>query len=567
MHNLAKYNTEVSSQMLTDSIFLTLRDAMNTGDPAIISKAESDSRKNIKGLTKLKVSKSKNTLELYSPQIPFTKDKQTIKAFTTKQEIIIDEYKNNSHNLRILRPMIATKDCIMCHANEKIGNVVGVIDLTFSLDESDNMISNTIISILSIAILFIIITIAVVLFVAKKATQPLHTLQDGLTKFFSFLAHEQDSIEPFKVHSMDEIGQITTQINQNIAKTIENINIDKEAIKQSHNICQQASIGYLNHKITAKAHNPEINNLIAVVNNLLDSLNNNIAIVLGVLNCYSKDKYTCKVSYDKHIEGDIKELFDQVDILGKTLTKLSTQNLKNGKALQQTSNIFSNNVQQIANASHEQSSSLDQTSTNLNEITNHIQNTTQHAQNMLDLAQKVTSSSHQGHQLAKTTETAMNDINDKVQAINEAITIIDQIAFQTNILSLNAAVEAATAGEAGKGFAVVAQEVRNLASRSAEAASEIKSLVENATTQAQDGNNITKEMILGYEELNENAHISFAGVSRGDDGKLYASGGRVLVCVGLGESIKEAQKNAYMLVGQVHFAGKQCRTDIAYQVL
>jgi len=70
-----------------------------------------------------------------------------------------------------------------------------------------------------------------------------------------------------------------------------------------------------------------------------------------------------------------------------------------------------------------------------------------------------------------------------------------------------------------------------------------------------------------HEELNENAHIAYAGVSRGTDGKLYASGGRVLVCVGLGQSIKEAQKNAYLLVGQVHFSGKQCRTDIAYQVL
>lgn len=70
-----------------------------------------------------------------------------------------------------------------------------------------------------------------------------------------------------------------------------------------------------------------------------------------------------------------------------------------------------------------------------------------------------------------------------------------------------------------------------------------------------------------HEELKENTHISYAGVSRGEDGKLYATGGRVLVCVGLGESIEEAQKRAYMLVGQVHFAGKQCRTDIAYQAL
>ena len=69
------------------------------------------------------------------------------------------------------------------------------------------------------------------------------------------------------------------------------------------------------------------------------------------------------------------------------------------------------------------------------------------------------------------------------------------------------------------------------------------------------------------DDLKENAHISFAGVSRGDDGKLYATGGRVLVCIGLGDSIAQAQQRAYMLVGQVHFAGKQCRTDIAYQAL
>ncbi len=70
-----------------------------------------------------------------------------------------------------------------------------------------------------------------------------------------------------------------------------------------------------------------------------------------------------------------------------------------------------------------------------------------------------------------------------------------------------------------------------------------------------------------HEDLAQNSHISFAGVSKDEDGKLYATGGRVLVCVGVGDSIKEARDRAYMLVGQVHFAGKQCRTDIAYQAL
>jgi phosphoribosylamine--glycine ligase len=70
-----------------------------------------------------------------------------------------------------------------------------------------------------------------------------------------------------------------------------------------------------------------------------------------------------------------------------------------------------------------------------------------------------------------------------------------------------------------------------------------------------------------HEDLKNNSYIAYAGVSKDEDGKLLATGGRVLVCVGLGSTIKEARDRAYMLVGQVHFVGKQCRTDIAYQAL
>ena len=68
------------------------------------------------------------------------------------------------------------------------------------------------------------------------------------------------------------------------------------------------------------------------------------------------------------------------------------------------------------------------------------------------------------------------------------------------------------------------------------------------------------------EDLLNNSHISYAGVEKIDD-KLMATGGRVLVCVGFGKSIKEARDRAYALCGQVHFAGKKCRSDIAYQAL
>ncbi len=70
-----------------------------------------------------------------------------------------------------------------------------------------------------------------------------------------------------------------------------------------------------------------------------------------------------------------------------------------------------------------------------------------------------------------------------------------------------------------------------------------------------------------HEDLKNNSYIAYAGVSKDEDGKLLATGGRVLVCVGLGSSIRKARDRAYMLAGQVHFAGKKCRMDIAYQAL
>jgi len=75
---------------------------------------------------------------------------------------------------------------------------------------------------------------------------------------------------------------------------------------------------------------------------------------------------------------------------------------------------------------------------------------------------------------------------------------------------------------------------------------------------------IVDEIVHG--ELKENAHIVYAGVAKEDD-KLFATGGRVLLAVGLGDSIKEARDRAYLMMGQIHFAGKQYRKDIAYQAL
>jgi methyl-accepting chemotaxis protein len=131
-----------------------------------------------------------------------------------------------------------------------------------------------------------------------------------------------------------------------------------------------------------------------------------------------------------------------------------------------------------------------------------IEDTARQIEDMKKFTHETTTSAQEGERLAEKTLSAMRTINSSTEFIDESISAIDSIAFQTNILSLNAAVEAATAGEAGKGFAVVAQEVRNLATKSAEAAHSIKELVEETKLKAKEGIEISNNMKENFSKVN-----------------------------------------------------------------
>ncbi len=155
----------------------------------------------------------------------------------------------------------------------------------------------------------------------------------------------------------------------------------------------------------------------------------------------------------------------------------------------------------LSQRTEEQASSLEETASSMEQMTATVKQNADNAQQANQLALRARDTAEQGGQVVANTVAAMTEINHSSSKIADIISVIDEIAFQTNLLALNAAVEAARAGEQGRGFAVVAGEVRNLAQRSAEAAKEIKKLIQDSVAKVEQGSDLVNESGTRLEEI------------------------------------------------------------------
>ncbi|PRM97140.1 methyl-accepting chemotaxis protein [Aliarcobacter cryaerophilus] len=363
-----------------------------------------------------------------------------------------------------------------------------------------NKLMYLIITLSVITLIVISISIFITLTISLKS---LKRIKDGLLSFFKYLNKESNDIEKIAIDSEDEFGIMAKQINENIEKAKKATDEDRKLIDETVAVLSEFEHGDLCQRINIEVSNPALMELKNVLNRMANNLESNIENVLNVLEQYSNYNYLNKIS-TKNLKEHLLKLANGVNTLGGSITQMLIENKSIGLKLDESSNILLTNVDKLNISSNEAAASLEQTSASLEQITSNIRSNSQNVSKMTQLSQKLLNSSTNGEKLANQTTASMEEISSQVSEINEAISVIDNIAFQTNILSLNAAVEAATAGEAGKGFAVVAGEVRNLANRSAEAAKEIKNIVENATLKANQGKEIANSMIEGYKELNEN---------------------------------------------------------------
>ncbi|RXJ83080.1 chemotaxis protein, partial [Arcobacter sp. CECT 8985] len=372
-----------------------------------------------------------------------------------------------------------------------------------TIDKQISEATNNIIIFGILSLLGILITLILARTIAFAILLDVETVKKGLTEFFAFINFEKDDIELEVIDSKDELGMMSRLINENINKTKQNIQADKDLILNTIEVTNSINKGHLDSRIEANSNNPALNDLKNIINKMLETLNMNFLNITKILDSYSKLDFRPKLQ-SNDLEGIIKELEDDITILRDVITKTLVENKRTGMILSQNAGTLTSNMNHISNAANSQAASLEETAASLEEITSNIRNNSETTSKMAEYGTFVKNSVETGQKLANDTVESMEDINNQTTAITEAITVIDQIAFQTNILSLNAAVEASTAGEAGKGFAVVAQEVRNLANRSAEAAKQIKDLVTHAQEKTIHGKTIATNMIKGYEELNGN---------------------------------------------------------------
>jgi methyl-accepting chemotaxis protein len=276
---------------------------------------------------------------------------------------------------------------------------------------------------------------------------------------------------------------------------------EKDAERQIQNLVDAAIEGELDTRINAAGYMGFMKSLGEGINSLMDAVVEPLKEGKRVMSSLAEGDLT--QSMVGEFKGEFAELRDAINTsVTNLLNMVNDINEASGSISSGASEIATGNTD-LSQRTEEQASSLEETASSMEEMTSTVRQNADNARTANTLASTARDQASKGGEVVSDAVSAMSEINQSSKKISDIIGVIDEIAFQTNLLALNAAVEAARAGEQGRGFAVVAGEVRNLAQRSAGAAKEIKSLINDSVEKVDEGSKLVDESGKTLEEIVE----------------------------------------------------------------